>query len=356
MNHIGQKIKELRRKNDLTQEKLADFLGVTYQSVSKWECGTTMPDLALIVPLARVLGVTTDELLGMKPVEADERKVYFDAEFFQHWKKDHARDLEIARQAVAEYPGDCRYLYWLASDEWYVGCGDECMGTDEETELLTSAVRHYEMVLEHCEDAELRRRTLFGLVHACRDLGQYDDARTYAGMVSEAPESTREDALMLCLQGEELKTLYKKRIMKALVTLNGALSQLWYYEDEPCEEALNAEEAAIKAVITDGNYQHFHISLAMIWQERARMAMRNGDSDAAVRALETAMEHAKQYDTMAAEGMERYTCPILDDYCEDHRADRKDEDWSMMGAVREFSDRPVFDALRDRDDFKAIYG
>ena len=356
MNQIGQRIKELRRKNDLTQEKLADFLGVTYQSVSKWECGTTMPDLAMIVPLARLLGVTADELLGMKPVETDERKAYFDAEFFQFWKKDHAHDLEIAREAVAEYPGDCRYLYWLASDEWYVGYSDEYAGTDTETQFLTSAVRHYEMVLENCEDTELRRRTLFGLVHACRDLGRYDDARTYAEMVPEAPESTRDDALMLCLQGEELKTLYRKRIKKALVKLHSTLSQLWYYEDDPCEEAMDAEEAAIKAVITDGNYQHFHISLAMIWQERARMAMRNGDSDAAVRALETAMEHAKQYDTMAAEGMERYTCPILDDYCEDHRADRKDEDWSMMGVVREFSDRPVFDALRDRDDFKAIYG
>ena len=83
MNHIGQRIKKLRKKNDLTQEKLADLLGVTYQSVSKWECGTTMPDLTMIVPLARVLHISTDELLGMKPVEQDERKAYFNSEYFQ---------------------------------------------------------------------------------------------------------------------------------------------------------------------------------------------------------------------------------------------------------------------------------
>ncbi len=96
--------KELRRKNDLTQEKLADFLGVTYQSVSKWECGTTMPDLSLIVLLARLFHVTTDRLLGAQQGEHDERKAYYDAEYFQFRKKDREKDFEIPRQTVAEYP------------------------------------------------------------------------------------------------------------------------------------------------------------------------------------------------------------------------------------------------------------
>ena len=71
MKNIGLRIKELRKKNDLTQEKLAEYLGVTYKSVSKWECGLTMPDLALIVPLSKALGVSTDELLGAKESTPD---------------------------------------------------------------------------------------------------------------------------------------------------------------------------------------------------------------------------------------------------------------------------------------------
>lgn len=66
MNNIGQRIKELRKKNDLTQETLADFIGITYKAVSKWECGMTVPDISLIMPLSRILHVTADELLGEK--------------------------------------------------------------------------------------------------------------------------------------------------------------------------------------------------------------------------------------------------------------------------------------------------
>ena len=76
---IGERIKSLRKKNDMTQEKLADFLCVSYQAVSKWECGASNPDLSLIVPLAKLLHVTTDELLGMVEPETDEKKLEYDA-------------------------------------------------------------------------------------------------------------------------------------------------------------------------------------------------------------------------------------------------------------------------------------
>ncbi len=354
MKNIGQRIKELRKKNDLTQEKLADFLGVTFQSVSKWECGATMPDLALIVPLSRVLHVSTDELLGVKPAEQDERKAYFDSEYFQFWKKDHEEDLKTARQAVAEYPGDFRYLYWLASNEWYVGYSMKYCGTDTETELLDSSRRHYEMVLENCEDTEIRNHAIFGLMHVYKSMRCYDEAKKYAEMYPEEPESCRDEMLLQCLRGAELDMQCKKILRKALLKLCNSLSYLRAFTDKPCEEALIAEEAVVKAIITDGNYQHFHITLSLIYMERAKIAMHNGSLDEAATALSVAKNHAVSFDEMNKTGIAQYTCPLLSGYTIDHRDDRKD-DWSLTEDVKRCADENIFAPLRDRDDFKELF-
>ncbi|MBQ8409461.1 MAG: helix-turn-helix domain-containing protein [Clostridia bacterium] len=63
--NLGEKINELRKKNSMTQEMVADAIGVTAQAVSKWERGVTNPDLYLIPALAELFGVTADELFGL---------------------------------------------------------------------------------------------------------------------------------------------------------------------------------------------------------------------------------------------------------------------------------------------------
>ena len=72
---IGENIRNFRRKNDLTQEALAERLGVTYQSVSRWENGATYPDLELLPAISEVLSVTVDELLGIPQIEKEKRAV-----------------------------------------------------------------------------------------------------------------------------------------------------------------------------------------------------------------------------------------------------------------------------------------
>ena len=145
-------------------------------------------------------------------------------------------------------------------------------------------------------------------------------------------------------------------IRKSLMKLCGSLHQLRFIPGTPAEEeaALAAEEAVIKAVITDGNYQHFHITLSSNHQQRAKNAMRLGNYDDAVKALSEAMKHAVEFDKMEEGGMEHYTCPILFGYTEDHSEDRK-EDWTMAGSVKEEAEDSIFDPIRDREDFKALF-
>jgi len=62
---IGKIIKERRLEKGLTQQELANLLNVSMQAVSKWERGGT-PDIMLLVPLAKVLEISLDELLDYK--------------------------------------------------------------------------------------------------------------------------------------------------------------------------------------------------------------------------------------------------------------------------------------------------
>ena len=63
---LGKRIMHCRKKQGLTQDKLAEMLGVTAQAVSKWENDQSCPDIGMLPKLAEIFGITTDELLGYK--------------------------------------------------------------------------------------------------------------------------------------------------------------------------------------------------------------------------------------------------------------------------------------------------
>ena len=67
---INEQIATLRKQKDITQDELAQALGVTNQSVSKWESGACCPDIQLLPEIATYFGISVDELLGYKPSES----------------------------------------------------------------------------------------------------------------------------------------------------------------------------------------------------------------------------------------------------------------------------------------------
>ena len=67
---IGKKIATLRKENNLTQMDLADIMGVSYQAVSNWERGNSMPDISKLTTLTTALNINIEDLLeDKKPVE-----------------------------------------------------------------------------------------------------------------------------------------------------------------------------------------------------------------------------------------------------------------------------------------------
>ena len=86
MKTFGQRVRDLRKKMDISQLELSDKLGVSVQTISRWECDAGMPDIVQIVPLAKVLETTTDMLLGMNASETDDID-RFEAEMAEFWDK-----------------------------------------------------------------------------------------------------------------------------------------------------------------------------------------------------------------------------------------------------------------------------
>ena len=80
---IGNKIKQLRQKANLTQEQLGESLGISAQSISKWENSITMPDITLLPLLSSELGVTIDELFDLtaeQKLQRIEKRIDIEAE------------------------------------------------------------------------------------------------------------------------------------------------------------------------------------------------------------------------------------------------------------------------------------
>ena len=68
---IGKFIADLRKEKGLTQRELAETMGVSDKTISKWECGNGMPEMSMLMPLCRVLGINVNELLSGERLSED---------------------------------------------------------------------------------------------------------------------------------------------------------------------------------------------------------------------------------------------------------------------------------------------
>ncbi|MDR0906012.1 MAG: helix-turn-helix transcriptional regulator, partial [Oscillospiraceae bacterium] len=112
--YFGENLKKLRREKDLTQEDLARFLNISFQSVSKWERGETTPDIAILPAIARYFGTTTDALLGVDKLdeEAKMQEYYAKSAVFTNQGK-MEEELALWREAYGEFPNNLQTVNLL---------------------------------------------------------------------------------------------------------------------------------------------------------------------------------------------------------------------------------------------------
>ena len=72
MKKMKLRIADLRRQKKITQKELADVMGVSFQTISKWEKGTNLPDITFLLPLAEYFKVSIDQLMGVVPLNGEE--------------------------------------------------------------------------------------------------------------------------------------------------------------------------------------------------------------------------------------------------------------------------------------------
>ena len=131
MTTVKLKIAELRKDKGIGQQELAEVLGVSFQSVSKWETGISMPDITLLPSIAEYFNVSVDELLGLKPLR---QKTYIprDSDKRDNWNGE-ADTLYMNRK----YFWNDDYLKFLVKNVWHIEspidfiefrCGDGYLG------------------------------------------------------------------------------------------------------------------------------------------------------------------------------------------------------------------------------------
>ena len=106
MIKIGEKIKFLRKQKNISQETLAEYLGVSFQAVSKWETSAAMPDITLVPAIASFFGISTDELFDFNLYEVEKNVEQIVHEHSKYWNEDRNKSESIIREGLKRYPGN----------------------------------------------------------------------------------------------------------------------------------------------------------------------------------------------------------------------------------------------------------
>ena len=165
--------KLMRKQRGLTQEQIAETLGVSCQAVSKWETNSSYPDISLLPIIADYFGVSVDYLIGhdtSKQIEEINNVCTQVDELFdqrRYWEA-----IPILREMLIRHPGNEKLMYNLA---WALS--GTCADSEENYQ---EAILLYHKILEISTDTEMRNKVSRDLIYRYYTLGDIEKAKYFA--------------------------------------------------------------------------------------------------------------------------------------------------------------------------------
>lgn len=190
MLYLGTNIKEYRLKKSYTQEQLAYELGVSSQTVSRWETGTTYPDIVMLPIIAALFDTSIDNLMGYAKECSTKEREEFSAEVTN---LETSEKILRYREMLQKYPNDVYLQFGLANLLYkFVKKWDD-VDAEQEIRLLCYRILH-----SNLPDMQCGAKRLLALLSAKN--GELEDAMNY---VNELPSvyCGREIMAIQILQG-----------------------------------------------------------------------------------------------------------------------------------------------------------
>ena len=215
---LGEKIRALRKDKNISQEVLANYLGVTFQAVSKWEKGETMPDVTMIPAIASFFEVSTDELFDFNRLET-EQKVLKLCGRIAEYRYDRPEEAEIAYlDLLRQYPGNdivmANLLYVLQN-----------LNKHEETISMCKTV----MAGTKYDDVRYDAARI--LAETYKEMGEYALCKQAIDLIPEFFFTHREEKALL-LEGEDMfRPAWQQKMQSMETFLNMTLRIADYYEE-----------------------------------------------------------------------------------------------------------------------------
>lgn len=295
---IGKNIKAFRTRRGITQETLADHLGVAPQSVSKWERGEGYPDITFLIPLADYFGVSMDTLMG-RDAEEREKTITDILRQYEHYRHigDHDARTALIRQAYADYPFDFRIIVKYA--ETLLISGDLSEVREEIERLCT-------YVTDECTVDELRYDAITSLICLYGECGEYERAAEYANRLPGLFASKEFSMTGIYPTGDErdfaaMAAFIDTAMERVLWQMYCIAVQRTGLTSAERIEILERTLAAADAVFPEFDCDVCHSGLADTCLALFRLYSEAGEDDTALGYLERAFRHDRAIDEIENE-------------------------------------------------------